>query len=105
MRSVVRTVGYPLGRAYGQRVRSVTCPVLLIHGTADRLVPIAAARAAIRANPAWSLREFGGVGHVPQLEAPRDTADAVLSWLGSAGQQAASAARATAVAVDGDGMP
>ena len=108
MRSVVRTAGYPHGRAYGRRVRSVTCPVLLIHGTADRLVPIAAARAAIRANPAWSLRELGGVGHVPQLEAPRDTADTVLGWLGSAGQQAASAAmaaRTAAVGADGDGRP
>jgi pimeloyl-ACP methyl ester carboxylesterase len=108
MRSVVRTAGYPHGRAYGRRVRSVASPVLLIHGTADRLVPIAAARTAIRANPAWSLREFGGVGHVPQLEAPRETADAVLGWLGSAGQQAASAARAArtaAAGADGDGAP
>src|SRR6266487_3972735 len=55
VRSVVRTVGYPHGRAYGRRIRSVTCPVLLIHGTADRLVPVAAARAAARANPSWSL--------------------------------------------------
>ena len=94
VRSVVRTVGYPHGRAYGRRIRSITCPVLLIHGTVDRLVPIAAARAAARANPAWSLRELGGVGHVPQLEAPRDTADAVLAWLGSAGQQACRAAQA-----------
>jgi pimeloyl-ACP methyl ester carboxylesterase len=98
VRSVVRTVGYPHGRAYGRRIRSITCPVLLIHGTADRLVPIAAARAAARANPAWSLREFGGVGHVPQLEAPRDTADAVLAWLGSAGQQACRAAQAARTA-------
>lgn len=94
VRSVVRTVGYPLGRAYRRRVRSVTCPVLLIHGTADRLVPVAAARAAVRANPSWSLRECPGVGHVPQLEVPRDTAAAVLDWLGSAGQAAAQAARA-----------
>jgi len=93
VRSVVRTVGYPHGRAYGRRLRSVTCPVLLIHGTADRLVPVAAARAAARANPSWSVREFAGVGHVPQLEVPRDTADAVLGWLGSAGQPAARAAR------------
>ena len=107
MRSVVRTVGYPLGRAYDQRVRSITCPVLLIHGTADRLVPIGAARAAARANPAWSVLEFGGIGHVPQLEAPRDTADAVLGWLGSAGQQASRTARParTAAGADPDGMP
>ena len=84
----------PTGGPTAGGIRSVACPVLLIHGTADRLVPIAAARAAIRANPAWSLREFGGVGHVPQLEAPGDTAAAVLGWLGSAGQQAARAARA-----------
>jgi pimeloyl-ACP methyl ester carboxylesterase len=94
VRSVVRTVGYPLGRAYGRRIRSVTCPVLLIHGTADRLVPIAAARAAARANPSWSVREFPGVGHVPQLEAPEHTAGAVLEWLGGAGDRAAQAARA-----------
>jgi pimeloyl-ACP methyl ester carboxylesterase len=94
VRSVVRTVGYPLGRAYARRIRSVTCPVLLIHGTADRLVPVAAARAAARDNPSWLLREFPGVGHVPQLEAPQDTADAILRWLGGGGGRAAQAARA-----------
>jgi len=98
VRSVVRTVGYPHGRAYRRRIGAVTCPVLLIHGTQDRLVPVAAARAAARANPAWSLREFPGVGHVPQLEVPRQTADAVLDWLGSAGRRAARAARPSAPA-------
>ena len=93
MRSVVRTVGYPHGRAYRRRIGTVTCPVLLIHGTEDRLVPVAVARAAARANPAWSLREFPGVGHVPQLEVPGRTADAVLDWLGSAGERAARAAQ------------
>jgi pimeloyl-ACP methyl ester carboxylesterase len=101
MRSVVRTVGYPHGRAYGQRIRSVTCPVLLIHGTADRLVPLGAARAAARANPAWSVLEFPGIGHVPQLEAPLDTAEAVLGWLGSAGARAAHAARAAHTSAPG----
>ena len=108
VRSVVRTVGYPHGRAYARRIRSVNCPVLLIHGTADRLVPVAAARAAARANPSWSVREFPGVGHVPQLEAPQDTADAVLRWLGGAGARAAQAARAArtpAAAVGRDGAP
>ena len=96
VRSVVRTVGYPHGRAYRRRFGLVTCPVLLVHGTEDRLVPVAAARAAARANPAWSLREFPGVGHVPQLEVPRQTADVILDWLGSAGQRAARAARSPA---------
>jgi pimeloyl-ACP methyl ester carboxylesterase len=96
MRSVLRTAGYPHGRAYRQRIGSVTCPVLLIHGAEDRLVPLAAARAAARANPSWSLREFPDVGHVPQLEVPRQTADAVLEWLGSAGRRAARTAQAPA---------
>jgi pimeloyl-ACP methyl ester carboxylesterase len=92
IRSVVATVGYPGRRAYRRQIRSVTCPVLLIHGTGDRLVPIAAARAAARAHPAWSLAELAGVGHVPQLEAPADTARLITGWLGAAGRPAAQAA-------------
>jgi len=92
VRSVVRTVGYPHGRAYGRRIRSIACPVLLIHGTGDRLVPIAAARAAARVNPAWTLAEITGVGHVPQLEAPVSTARAISGWLCAAGRGAAEVA-------------
>ena len=92
IRSVVATVGYPGRRAYRRQISSVTCPVLLIHGTGDRLVPIAAARAAARAHPAWSLAELAGVGHVPQLEAPADTARLITGWLGAAGRRAAEAA-------------
>jgi len=80
------------GRAYRRAIDAITCPVLLLHGTRDRLVPIAVARAAARANPAWTMIEMPGVGHVPQLEAPDDTASAIISWLGAAGQPAARAA-------------
>ena len=59
--------------------------VLMLHGTRDRLVPITVARAAARANPAWTMIEMPGVGHVPQLEAPDDTAGAIIGWLGAAG--------------------
>jgi len=78
-----------LGGAYRRAIGSITCPVLLLHGTRDRLVPIAVARAAARANPAWTMIEMPGVGHVPQLEAPDDTASAITGWLGAAGQPAA----------------
>jgi pimeloyl-ACP methyl ester carboxylesterase len=80
------------GQAYRRAIGSITCPVLLLHGTRDRLVPIAVARTAARANPAWTMIEMPGVGHVPQLEAPDDTASAIISWLGAAGQPAAQAA-------------
>jgi len=78
-----------LSGAYRRAVGSVTCPVLLLHGTRDRLVPIAVARAAARANPAWTMIEMPGVGHLPQLEASHDTASAIIGWLGAAGQAAA----------------
>jgi pimeloyl-ACP methyl ester carboxylesterase len=89
MRSVIVTAGYPSGRQYRRGLRSITCPVLLVHGDRDRLVPVGVARAAVRANPSWELRVLPGVGHVPQLEAPVDTAAAILRWLGTGGWQAA----------------
>jgi pimeloyl-ACP methyl ester carboxylesterase len=92
LRSIVATVSYPGRRAYRRQIGSITCPVLLIHGTGDRLVPIAAARAAARANPSWSLAEIAGVGHVPQLEAPAETARQITDWLRTAGRGAAEAA-------------
>ena len=91
-RSVIANLGYLRGAGYRRAIRSITCPVLLVHGARDRMVPIAVARAAARANPAWTLIEMPGVGHVPQLEAPADTASAITGWLGSAGQRAAEAA-------------
>ncbi len=92
MRSVVATAGYAGGQVYRRGIRSISCPVLLVHGTQDRLVPLAVARAAARANPSWSLVEMLNVGHVPQLEAPRETAWAIIDWLGTTGRRAAESA-------------
>ena len=80
------------GGKYRRAIAAITCPVLLLHGARDRLVPIAVARAAARANPAWTMIEMPGVGHVPQLEAPDDTAAAITGWLGAHGLPAARAA-------------
>ncbi len=91
-RSMIVTFGDLRGGAYRRAIRSITCPVLLLHGECDRMVPIAVARAAARANPAWTLVEMPGVGHVPQLEAAGETASVITGWLGSAGRNAAYAA-------------
>ena len=69
------------GRGYAARQRAVDVPVLLLHGDKDRLVPIASARAAARANPTWQFHVAADVGHVPQLEAPGWTAHRILDWL------------------------
>jgi len=60
-RSVVSAAGYVTGRAYRRAVGSVRCPVLMLHGTLDRLIPVAMARLAARAHPAWSLVVLPGV--------------------------------------------
>jgi pimeloyl-ACP methyl ester carboxylesterase len=91
-RSVLTTAGYLSGGRYRRGIRSISVPVLMLHGDRDRLVPLAAARDAARRNPSWSLVVLPGVGHVPQLEAPADTAKEILEWLDSAGQPAARAA-------------
>ncbi len=59
----------------------VTCPVLVIHGREDRLVPVGFARAAVDDHPAWEMRLLANVGHVPQMEAPERWLDAVEDWL------------------------
>ena len=84
MRSVVHTIGRRRGQVYRAIVDSVRCPVLLLQGDRDRLVPVAVARAAARAHPDWTLAVLPGIGHVPQLEAPGETAELITGWLGQA---------------------
>lgn len=68
-------------RRYAAMLEDIDVPVLLLHGDKDRLINIASARAAAEANPHWQFEIAHGVGHVPQLEAPQWTIDAVLGWL------------------------
>jgi len=86
MRSVVQTVSKGRGQTYRTIVDSVHCPVLLLQGDRDRLVPVSVARSAARAHPDWTLAVLPGVGHVPQLEAPRETAQLIIDWLGPASE-------------------
>jgi len=59
----------------------VICPVLVIHGREDRLVPVAFAQAALDGHPDWEMRLLPRVGHVPQMEAPERWLAAVEDWL------------------------
>jgi len=62
-------------------IERIAAPTLLIQGAADRLVPVAASRALAAVRTDWSLAVLDGVGHVPQLEAPRRFVATVLDWL------------------------
>ncbi|MFC5822119.1 alpha/beta fold hydrolase [Nonomuraea harbinensis] len=81
-RSVVRAAA---GLPYRAAIRSVRAPALLVHGDRDRLVPVAASRGLAGRHRSWRLVVLPDVGHVPQLEAPQQTAAAVLRWLDDMG--------------------
>jgi pimeloyl-ACP methyl ester carboxylesterase len=59
---------------------AVRCPVLVMHGRRDRLVPVSAARAELAAHPSWRGRIFPDLGHVPMLEAPGRWLGEVADW-------------------------
>ncbi|HEY1421496.1 MAG TPA: alpha/beta hydrolase [Candidatus Dormibacteraeota bacterium] len=62
------------------RVARVSAPTLVVHGSLDRLIPLAAARNLVRRKPAWHLEVLDGVGHVPMMEIPDLFLDALMGW-------------------------
>ena len=66
---------------YHATLDAVRRPVLLIHGSRDRFVPPAFARAAADRHPDWRLNVLREVGHIPQMEAPHRWTVAVHRWL------------------------
>ena len=58
----------------------VSCPVLLLHGRRDRLVPSAFAEAELARHSAWRGRFFNDLGHIPQMEAPGRWLAEVADW-------------------------
>jgi pimeloyl-ACP methyl ester carboxylesterase len=78
---------------YRELMRQIRVPVLLLHGDQDRLVPIAAARAAASDNPSWRFAVAEGVGHVPQLEVPDWTVAQITDWLAAEAADARELAR------------
>lgn len=52
-------------------------PVVIIHGDTDALIPVERAREIKEAIPRSHYLELKGVGHVPMLEAAKETAEAL----------------------------
>jgi pimeloyl-ACP methyl ester carboxylesterase len=69
------------GELARQILDAVKCPVLVIHGHQDRLVPVAFAQAAIERNTSWQVRLLPRVGHVPMMEDPDRWLAAVEEWV------------------------
>ena len=56
---------------------SLDFPVVLVHGDADALIPIDRAREVKAAVQGAHLVEISGAGHMPMMEAPQKTAEAL----------------------------
>ncbi len=66
---------------YHEVVDAITVPTLLVHGTADRVVPyVASARLAGR-KPDWDFQTLEGVGHIPMLERPDEVTKLISEFL------------------------
>ncbi|MFS0838402.1 alpha/beta fold hydrolase [Paenibacillus sp. 1P03SA] len=62
------------------RLPDIHCPVLLIHGTHDKVCPYGAALEIQSGIPQAVLVEASGCGHVPFLQKERQTAEKIRSW-------------------------
>jgi pimeloyl-ACP methyl ester carboxylesterase len=76
---LLRMLGRP--QAVRKLMKTITAPVLLLHGDRDRLVSINVAKAGAREFPQWRFEIARDIGHVPMLEAAGWTADTILDWL------------------------
>jgi 3-oxoadipate enol-lactonase len=64
------------------RLGSISVPTLVVHGTADRLVPPANARILAAAIPGARLELIGGAGHIFFTDAPERSAKVLSDFLG-----------------------
>ena len=62
-------------------VHRISQPVLLVHGTEDRLVSTGSAKWAAHQRPDWDFIGLNGIGHVPMLETPDAFTFLVREWL------------------------
>jgi len=53
-----------------EMVVRVRCPVLLLHGDADRICPLSNSQSLAAARPDWELVTLAGSGHAPQARDP-----------------------------------
>jgi pimeloyl-ACP methyl ester carboxylesterase len=75
-------IEYGLRAGWALDAERITCPVRIIWGTADKLLPWPSAAARFRSN--WlghaDWIELQDVGHCPQLDVPLETAELIVSF-------------------------
>jgi len=58
----------------------IGCPALVLHGTLDRITPVAAGRALAAALPQGQFYELAGAGHAPFWTRPLEVAQAIREF-------------------------
>jgi pimeloyl-ACP methyl ester carboxylesterase len=78
-------IDHALGAGWHVDAERITCPVRVVWGTDDRLLPWPAAAARYRRDwlphADWVVLE--GIGHSPQLEVPLETGELILGFTAS----------------------
>jgi pimeloyl-ACP methyl ester carboxylesterase len=72
---------HALRHGWSLEAEKVSCPVRIVWGTDDRILPWPSTAARYREwfpNADWV--ELDGVGHCPQLDVPLETAQLILGW-------------------------
>jgi pimeloyl-ACP methyl ester carboxylesterase len=62
-------------------LRGFNSPLVLVHGARDNIIPLQFGHNVQAALPTAHLVELADVGHMPMMEAPRETAKALLRLL------------------------
>jgi pimeloyl-ACP methyl ester carboxylesterase len=80
--SALAMIDEALREGWSLDAEHITCPVRIVWGTEDRLLPWPAAAARYRTQwlPHADWVELDGVGHAPQLDVPLETAQLILGF-------------------------
>jgi pimeloyl-ACP methyl ester carboxylesterase len=75
-------IEHALREGWSVDAERITCPVRIVWGTADRLLPWPSAAARYRTDwlPHADWVELDGVGHCPQLDIPLETAQLIFGF-------------------------
>lgn len=74
-------VEYAIREGYALQPERIDCPVRIVWGTEDRLLPLDSAAAGLRTwLPQADWIELEGIGHCPQLDVPLEAAQLILGF-------------------------
>jgi pimeloyl-ACP methyl ester carboxylesterase len=80
--AVLPMIEYATREGYSLEAERITCPVRIVWGTDDKLLPWPATAARFRNDwlPDADWVELEGIGHCPQLDIPLETAQLILGF-------------------------